>query len=192
MPSRIPRLLKLRYLFVPVQAIGRSGGEIVIKKLGLIAIAVLAVGMWGIGCGGGGDDGGSSTTVVAVTENPSLTAAQFGQRAEAICYDGKEQIVLDLKNRAEDLKVGSLQEIPGSEPAEVMAASLTNQLEKIQELGAPPKEVAKVEALADAFQRVIDELEAEKPEGTAEIQPILGKLDKAANAVEAHGCAYGE
>lgn len=161
----------------------------VVRQLGALAVVVLAAVVLGAGCGGGGDE---SSTAAAVTENPSMTKAKFQQKAIEVCEEGKAEFVTKLAQRAKELGKANPEEINGTEPAEVLVASLNKQLASIRELGSPPGDLEKILAFEEAFQQVIGEMEEEQPEGTKEFHPILKQVDKSANAYGVHACAYGE
>jgi NADH dehydrogenase/NADH:ubiquinone oxidoreductase subunit G len=130
----------------------------------LIGIVVIAGGC--VGCGGGGEDEASA----------SVTKAQFVKKADFICADSKRERtaiaeeIFNPKQRQGSHVVGAqsteeleaeLEELAEELLKEKMIPSLKNQQKKLESLGAPAADEAKVEKMLSNLEKAIDEIEQE-------------------------------
>lgn len=131
-----------------------------------VAVVLLCV---GVGCGGGSGD----TT-------PEITKAQFVKKANFICADfNRERYAaaekeFNPKQRHGSHAVGSpatealeteLEELGEKLVKEVVIPSLRKQLEKLESLGLPSGDEAKVEKILQNFDKGTAELEEEGYKG---------------------------
>lgn len=157
------------------------GGKIVSTRgsaalVGLLALLALVI---GAGCGGGDDDGGDS----------SLTKAEFVKKADAICVRREEE-----KNKAlqaafndaskEKLKGQKAQEAQEEIIADAALPPIAEMVEELADLGTPSGEEEKAEAMVEAFEEEVSNIEGDL-KGTVEGK--VGNFDKANKLAEKFG-----
>jgi hypothetical protein len=113
------------------------------RNLALLTAAVLATGLIAAGCGGDDDDGGGGE---------SITKEEFIAEADAICReDGEsiEQAGQDIQTEAdvEDFILNTI--VP----------TLREEVEQIRDLGAPAGDEDQINAMLDAVDEGLDEIE---------------------------------
>ncbi len=180
-------MLKIMYVSKNQSLFLNQGRMSVLKPITLLIVGIAASAAL-FGCGGGGQ----SSTVAAVTVNSAVTKAQFRERANAICNEGKTEISLTLVHRAEKEGKTSVAEMEPAVQTEILLTSLRKQLTELGEIGAPPKDRSQVEAFMTAFQNAVDTIEEKELRGKEQIQPVLLTIYKPALAYGLKGCGYGE
>jgi hypothetical protein len=115
--------------------------------------AVVAISMIVVGCGGGDDS----------TDSASLTKAQFVKQADAICTEGDKQNEKEFEDFAKEHNLSE-----GKEPSkavqeeavqEIVVPGVRQQIEEIDDLGAPKGDEAKIEDVVTSVEEGLDELE---------------------------------
>jgi hypothetical protein len=129
-----------------------------------LMVGALVLGV-GIGCGGGSDETGSD-----------VTKAQFVKKADFVCADSKRERTaigeetFNPKQRQGSHTVGAqsteeveaeLEELGEELVSEKIVPSLKNQQKKLEAIGAPAADEAKVEKMLDNMETAIGELEKE-------------------------------
>ena len=121
--------------------------------LGVIAIAISAI--MAVGCGGGDD----STT--------ALTKAEFTKQASAICTEGKQEFdaaIADYNKTVESTPGGTSDAGFQRDAANEMLngsilPSMQEELEQLEELGAPAGDEADVSKMVKTLSQTIEGLE---------------------------------
>jgi hypothetical protein len=126
-----------------------------------VAVAVVMVGVFGVGCGGGSDSGSSSEPTAHVSK------AQFLKAAAAVCVAGsKERLAAgeasyNKKVRAAGGNVDnkSLKALAEEVLAESIIPSLRKQQEELEAVGVPAADEEKIEKLLQSMEDGTDQLE---------------------------------
>jgi hypothetical protein len=124
-------------------------GKLIAVLAALVAILVVVA-----GCGGGSDSSSSS----------SITKAQFIKQADAICEKGDEESSEEVEKFVEDNNVNTNKPTKKQQEevvTQVVAPNVQGQIEEIDALGAPEGDEAKIEAMVDAVEEGVEEIEAE-------------------------------
>jgi hypothetical protein len=147
------------------------GGKIVSTRgsaalVGLLALLALVI---GAGCGGGDD------------EESSLTKAEFVKQADAICArqdDAKNKALEEAFREQGDknLKGQKAQEAQEEIIADAALPPIDQMVEELADLGAPSGEEEKAEAMVEAFEEEVGNIEGDL-KGTVEGK--VGLFDKA-------------
>jgi hypothetical protein len=149
--------------------------RIIAMLAGALAIAIVA------GCGGGSDSSSSSS---------SLTKAQFIKQADAICEKGDKETSKEVEAFVEENNVDTNKPTKKQQEeviTEVVAPNVQGQVEQISELGAPSGDEKKIEAMVDAVEEGVEEIEAD-PKKLIEGQNPLGKGSKLAKEYGLKAC----
>jgi hypothetical protein len=135
----------------------------------LVALAALVA-----GCGGGGD-----TTDETVT----LTKAEFIEQGDAICKEANEENEAEAEEFAEEngftLEKASKDQLEEA-VAEVLVPSLNQQMEELDNLGAPKGDEDQVEEIIVSVEDAADEIEDDP--GLVFEETTLDKSNKLAKA----------
>ena len=178
------------------------------KYLAALAVAIVVIGgLFMTGCGGDesasvsqpGSDGSSANGNSSNGDSTSdaakpLTKRQFIKKANNICrtmvtdttYEAlpireQEEAKPDFDRVAVDTRLVS----------DILIPALRDTTEELEELDAPPADEERIEAIMDATQTAIDEME-EDPEGFAkEANPVFTEAEKLAEAYGLSACPYG-
>jgi hypothetical protein len=138
-----------------------------------VAAVILAV----AGCGGGSD---SST--------PSITKAQFIEKADASCKKNEEQIRADfntyVKEHEKEALTNPTEEDFANLVDAVIAPSLEQEVEEIRALGAPKGEEDQVEAILAATEEGREQAEEDSK---AAVQGSTAGLEKATKLAREFG-----
>jgi hypothetical protein len=129
-----------------------------------VAVAVLALGVFGVGCGGGSDSGSSDSEPVA-----HVSKAQFLKTAAAVCVSfSKERLAAgeasyNKKVRAAGGKVNNqdLKVLAEEVLAEAIIPSLRKQQEELEAVGAPAADEEKIEKMLQSMEQGTDSIEEE-------------------------------
>jgi hypothetical protein len=120
-----------------------------------VAVAVVMLGVVGIGCGGGGDDTSSS-----------LTKAEYVKQADAICAERKKdwQTALTAYRKEDEKKnaVGNRKvekELAENVLDDSMLPALETQLESLEDLGAPEGKEKQAEKMVDSLAKWVQGIE---------------------------------
>jgi hypothetical protein len=151
--------------------------RIIAMLAGALAIAIVA------GCGGGGD----STTG---SDSSSLTEAEFIKQADAICEKGDKESSKEVEAFVEENNVDTNKPTTKQQEeviTEVVAPNVQGQVEQISELGAPSGDEKKIEAMVDAVEEGVEEIEAD-PKKLIEGNNPLGKGSKLAKEYGLKSC----
>ncbi len=182
-------------------------GEIILRnRLILMSAAVLAIVLIVAGCGGGSDsttgDGGSSPDGGATTDGgdattASITKAQLIAGADAVCTKGGKESEAEFASYVRE------NEIPeGKEPTEaqyaeiadeILVPALQQQVDEIRALGVPAEDEAQVEAILNALDEAIEEIEAADPKVAVQSAPKF--LADAGELIQDYGfkvCGQGQ
>jgi len=117
------------------------------------AVLLIAIALAVAGCGGGGGD--SSTT--------ALTKAQYVKQANAICKKGQQEREAAVNELAEEVKPGAnAGELPKAGLVEAVTPPLAAMVEELAALPAPEGDEAEVEALVEAFEKPVEEIEEDQ------------------------------
>jgi len=115
--------------------------------------AVMAIALVAAGCG-------SSDEETATT--PELTKVEFIERGDAICKKGNAQIEREVETYVKENEINRIsptEEDQNEVTAEVVVPGLQAQADQLSELGAPSAEEEEIDAIVDALETGIDELE---------------------------------
>jgi hypothetical protein len=147
-----------------------------------VAVGVLAVAILGAGCG---DDGES-------TASASVTKAQFTKEANSICAErGKEQKAA-FENYGEEVRAASKdgevtpkmeRKVADELIEETIIPSLEDQLDQMEEIGAPAADEAEIARMLRSLSLGIEELK----EGGVRMLVEGGKLMDFKNEASAYG-----
>lgn len=123
-----------------------------------IVAGALVAGALLVGCGGDSDDSPAAgdargDNAAAADSEDGITRAEFIRRANAIC----DTAVQDFNRK---VSKGELEDI-----AEVAVATLENEVEQIESLGAPAGDAKQVEALVSDASEAIELLESGENRG---------------------------
>jgi hypothetical protein len=149
--------------------------RIIAMLAGALAIAIVA------GCGGGSDSSSSSS---------SLTKAQFIKQADAICEKGDKETNKEVEAFVEENNVDTNKPTTKQQEeviTEVVAPNVQGQAEQISELGAPSGDEKKIEAMVDAVEEGVEEIESD-PKTLIEGKNPLGKGSKLAKEYGLKSC----
>lgn len=118
-----------------------------------MAGVVLIVAVLVVGCGGGGSD--SSTT--------ALSKAQYVKQANAICKKGQQEREAAVNELAEKVKPGAgAGELPKGGLVEAITPPLATMVEELAALPAPEGDEAQVEAIVEAYEKPVEEIEEDQ------------------------------
>ncbi|HET9593174.1 MAG TPA: hypothetical protein VFP17_09690 [Solirubrobacterales bacterium] len=151
------------------------------SKLIAVLAAAAAILMIVAGCGGGSDSSSDSA---------SLSKAQFIKQADAICEKGDEEANEEVEAFAEENNVNTSKPTKKQQEdviTEVVAPNVQGQVEEISELGAPEGDEKQIEAMVDAVEEGVEELEAD-PSKLIEGKNPLGKGSKLAKEYGLKAC----
>jgi len=151
------------------------------KRSAVLCLGVLMLALLGVGCGGGGEE-----TATAQIAKPAFVA-----KAQAICektytkVQGEyEQFVKENGETAFD-DLDSMEEYTD----DTLIPAREQQLEEVRDLGVPPGDEEKVEAILVAYEKGLDEAD-EDPENA--VTSAYGPFVPAAELLKAYGadCRY--
>lgn len=154
---------------------------------GIVAslIAVLACVAALAGCGSSGGSEATDGTTVVVATNQDLTQAELIKEGDAICEKADKVQEVGLKaylkknpqgqsNKAEQSKMVLTVGLP----------PIQTEVEELAELGAPPGEEAKVQAIIGGIEEAIEK-------GEEDPDSLLGAAKNPFNGVRKLAAAYG-
>ena len=145
------------------------------KALVLALAAFAAIAMIAAGCGGGGD---------STTDSSSLTKAEFLKQGNAVCAKGNKEIEEGFQEfeKENDLQNGQPTKAQLTEAIEtIVLPAVRDQVDGIEELGAPSGEEAKVEAVTDAASEAVEEGEEDPASLTSEKADPFAEANELAN-----------
>ena len=123
-----------------------------------VAVGVLAVAVLGAGCG---DDGES-------TASASVTKAQFTKEANSICAERRKEQTAAFENYGKEVQAASKdgeaaakaeRKVANELIEEKILPSLEDQLDQMEELGAPTGDEAEIARMLNNLSKGIEELE---------------------------------
>jgi len=147
-----------------------------------VAVGVLAVAVLGAGCG---DDGES-------TASASVTKAQFTKEANSICAEREKEQKAAFENYGKEVRAVSKdgevtpkmeREVANELIEEKIIPSLEDQLDQMEELGAPAADEAEITRMLKSLSQAIEELE----EGGVRKLVEGGKLNDFKKQASAYG-----
>ncbi len=144
------------------------------KALVLALAAFAAVAMIVAGCGGGD----------STTDSSSLTKAEFLKQGNAICAKGNKEIQEGFEEfeKENGLQKKQPTEEQLTEAIEtIVLPSVSDQVEGIEDLGAPSGEEAKVEAITDAASEAVEKGEEDPASLTSEKADPFAKANELSN-----------
>lgn len=154
-------------------------------------LSVLAILFAIAGCGGSDSD---SSTSVGVGESSTggesaLSKAAFLKKADAICEASQNRIIKkSVVELREALSEGQPKgEVEANLLATLVIPTLETEVEELRALGAPQGDEAKVSAIVDATQEVVDEANAKPETFLAGKQYRRGHYDKAYELASEYG-----
>jgi len=144
------------------------------KSLIALLVAVSAIAMIVAGCGGSSDSSESTS---------SLTRAEFVKQGNAICAKGNKEIQEGFEEFEQE--VGSQKQPTKAQLTEaietIVLPAVREQVEGVQDLGAPSGEEAKVEAITDSAEEALEEGEEDPASLTSEKADPFAKANELAN-----------
>lgn len=143
------------------------------SKLIAVLAAAAAILMIVAGCGGGSDSSSDSA---------SLSKAQFIKQADAICAKGDKESSKEVEAFVEENNVDTSKPTKKQQEeviTDVVAPNVQGQVEEISDLGAPEGDEKQIEAMVDAVEEGVEEIEAD-PTKLIEGKNPLGKGSKLA------------
>jgi hypothetical protein len=152
-----------------------------VSKLIAVLAALAAIMVIVAGCGGGDDS--SSTSA-------SISKAQFIKQADAICEKGDKEANKEVEAFVEENNVDTNKPTTKQQEeviTEVVAPNVQGQAEQISELGAPSGDEKKIEAMVDAVEEGVEEIESD-PKTLIEGKNPLGKGSKLAKEYGLKSC----
>jgi hypothetical protein len=150
----------------------------------LIALSVLVP----AGCGGSSDAASTaSTTTVKTVKTSSMTSAELAKRVEAICAHGRLRSL-----RFEPHQKGeSEREAITTAVESTLLPAIQGVIDQIEELGAPQKQKAEIEALLTSMQRAVNEAEELDKPAVEKVEALLEQSGRLARKDGLESCIYG-
>lgn len=148
------------------------------RRLLIPLCAILVIGLVMAGCGSSDD---STETSV------ELTKAQFIKRGDAICKKGNAQIEREVDVFVKKNEIDRISPTEGDQnqvTAVVVVPALQAQADELSELGAPTAQEEEIDAIIDALESGIDELEDDPG---ALFRSEVSPLDEAKGLAEEFG-----
>jgi basic membrane lipoprotein Med (substrate-binding protein (PBP1-ABC) superfamily) len=145
-----------------------------VSKLIAVLAAAAAILLIVAGCGGGSDSS---------SESSSITKAQFIKQADAICAKGNKENEAEFEKFAKEKGLSEKKEPTKAQQeeaiSEIVGPGVQKQIEEIDALGAPEGDEGKIEAMIDAVEEGVEEIE-ENPAALVEGKNPLAKGSKLA------------
>ncbi len=126
-------------------------------KLTWVVVFALAGGLIAAGCGGDDNNDSSSTDNGATTAVEAITKSAFITEADQICKESNDQIDTEGRKLGNSPTKSELESFVSN----TLVPGIQQQLDQIRALGAPAGDEDQVNALLDAAQADLDELEAD-------------------------------
>lgn len=156
-------------------------------KPGFVVLTVCLMAVTALGCGGGG-----SAQDQTIAANASLTKAAFVKQATAICDRGKARMVGEFQSYQQRAKQPVSATDPGIEVIEtIFIPRLSEQLEEIRALGAPPKDRAQIETYLVGTREALEQVEDRKLSANKDLLTTFKSAGAIALDLGIKPCAYG-
>jgi hypothetical protein len=147
------------------------------RRLGVLAIAAMAVTLVAAGCGGDDDDGGEAPT-----------KDEFITQADEICTDGDQQI----NEEAEEVFEGEPSKAEQQAFVEETVIPETQaQIDGIRDLTPPEGDEDQINAIVDAADQGIEEIEADPAALTQGGENPLAEAGRLASEYGMKACGQG-
>ena len=144
----------------------------------LVALALAAVALTATGCGD--DDGGDETSTGS---DQSLSKEEFIAQGDQICTEGDAKIDAEGSQPQFAGRPGQVVQLV----RQVIVPGMRAQLQQLRELPPPEGDEAEIQAMLDAFEQGIDELEA-NPRQLAGAPPSTGSPRRACCSATTASC----
>jgi len=160
---------------------------------GFIGLLILALAMAGlfVGCGSDGTADTSSSSSSAQGSGKPLTVAAYKKRAYAICGKAGEEILQKIGQRFEGAPVKNEAEAYEELRDSVFIPQLEAELEELRSLPAPDASAEDMEAMLDALEDGVEDLERAQVKSLSDVSEAFPKFDQLATSNGLRGCRFG-